>query len=315
VDIGGSGVRVASFSRNDRGLLVPGPGLFGGGCGIDPVSGLAEVFERWGRTHAEGLTGTLPVGVAAPGLKTADGRGIERARNLPRTAELLDRLTTVLGELGLSNLCPAPRLFSDGEAALLGETVVAGGLLMGERDVLYLGPGSGLAEVILVGGELRPVTGLRAVDLPPTLEGELSNDLEHEASLLGAYGRYAAALRSGEDRGDSIEEAAAAGVVGARASLERMSLALASLIEYRGEELRKLRMAVADGSPAVLLRTRAGDFFSSPAVRTLVLPRLVDVAGRHGARLIVPVAPASGYAPCAGALALALGDTQASAKP
>lgn len=112
--------------------------------------------------------GPVRVGLAMPGVKTPDRRGIERLNHARPVPDFLDRLQARLrmpAELG--------PLQSDGEMAALGETVPPG-KLVGVRTAYYLGGGTGLSEGLLVEGRTVPVESLvqRAWELG--LEGKLS---------------------------------------------------------------------------------------------------------------------------------------------
>ena len=136
-------------------------------------------------------------------------RGIEYARNLEACPHLLDELR----DGAPADLDLPDTLASDAEAALVGETVVEGGLLRGESSALLVAPGSGIAEAWLWCGEVRPIEGVRAWDLPPIREDDGVTDLEREGALLGLFGRW-----SGDQ---PLEQAAAEGDAGAVAALER----------------------------------------------------------------------------------------------
>ncbi len=93
------------------------------------------------------------VGVAMPGLKTVDERGIAFARHGPRCPQFLERLQTLLCSEGLELAAPLLRLPGDGYCAGLGEEHSEQGLLRGAECAYYLGGGSGLAEALKLRGE------------------------------------------------------------------------------------------------------------------------------------------------------------------
>ena len=104
----------------------------------------------------EGLATTPRLAIATAGPKTTDGRGIELWRRGPRAPRLLDNLLAHLATKGFSPE-PAPkRLFDDGLAAAAGELEAADGALLGVREALYIGPGTGVAEAYVSGGQLAP---------------------------------------------------------------------------------------------------------------------------------------------------------------
>jgi hypothetical protein len=97
------------------------------------------------------------LGLAMPGLKTADGRGLAFARNGPRIPEFAERLTELLVCEGVELAAPIGELLGDGWCAGVGETWGEGGALHGWRTAYYLGGGTGLAEALVLGGELVPL--------------------------------------------------------------------------------------------------------------------------------------------------------------
>lgn len=248
------------------------------------------------------------IGIAAPGPKTDDGRGIAHARYLEPQPTLLEDLESALHLRGLDSIGLPQRLVSDAQAALFGETVVLGGLLTGPRDTLFVGPGSGLAEALLVNGSLQTVGGPRASELPPTLTDGACSDLEEEVSLGGVVRRWND-HQGGRTQLETIEAAAVRGDETATCHLERFAAGLERVIEVRSSLLEELRGPDDSVSPALLVRTRRGKFFANPAVQAIVVPRLREAAQRCGATLVVPEQPASPHAACAGALALTLRDS------
>ena len=103
--------------------------------------------------RAHGATRVI-VGVAMPGLKTADGLGIAFARHGPRSEDFLHLLLGLLMGEGLSIAAPIWRLLSDGACAGVGEEYAAEGALRGAECAYYLGGGTGLAEALKLRGEL-----------------------------------------------------------------------------------------------------------------------------------------------------------------
>jgi len=119
---------------------------------------------------AEGLERAAGLAVATAGPKTEDGRGIALWRRGPRMPALLDDLLELLAGQGFRPE-PAPaRLFDDGPAAAAGELAAATGALRGVREALLIGPGTGVAEAFVSGGQLAPwpASVARAYDEPMT---------------------------------------------------------------------------------------------------------------------------------------------------
>ena len=108
-----------------------------------------EADRRLDRIAAsvEQLGGCSHLALAVPGLRSPDGRGIVVARNGPRIPGLLSGLEQRLGLVG-SHLC------GDGLAGAAGELCGWGGVLGGLSSGLYLGGGTGLAEALVVGGQV-----------------------------------------------------------------------------------------------------------------------------------------------------------------
>jgi len=301
VDIGGSGIRATLFSRASNGALEPQASEERAHAGQGLHQGVTECLAAL-RPH---LTGTaVPVGIGAPGAKTSDGRGIERARNVAPEPRLLDTLTRALAGRTAGAFALPCRLESDALAALAGETVVEGGLLRRDRDALFVGPGSGVAEAELREGELHRVEGPRLAEEAPTVADGAFPDLEAEASLAGLVAAWRSRCADGALE---VEDAAAAGDARACAALERFGGALERVIELRRSLIAALG-AREGRPPALLVRTRRGSFFASDAVQAIVVPRLAAACDACGAALVVPRVPASEHAACAGALELALRD-------
>ena len=144
IDVGGSGLRAASWTRVTDGWRL-GASVEGVHRGSDVPARIADAARAVARRRGLASASPIALGVAAPGRKTTDGRGIADARNLPADPDWLGRLDDLLDE---TFRVPA-RLTSDAEAALVGERVVANGALVGHANALYLGPGTGLGVALL----------------------------------------------------------------------------------------------------------------------------------------------------------------------
>lgn len=94
------------------------------------------------------------LGIAFPGRKTADARGIEFALNGPRVPQFLEQLEQLLRSEGLEFDGELLGLQSDGWCAGVGEAHADDGGLRGVRDAYYVGGGTGLAEALCLRGEL-----------------------------------------------------------------------------------------------------------------------------------------------------------------
>ncbi len=91
----------------------------------------------------------LPVGVAAPGVKSRDGRGIALSRLGPRIPEMSFWLEDLLG-------VRLPPLGSDGVLAGVGEERARLGSFRGATRAYYLAAGTGLAEAVKDGPSIGP---------------------------------------------------------------------------------------------------------------------------------------------------------------
>lgn len=91
----------------------------------------------------------LPVGVAAPGIKSPDGRGIAVSRLGPRILDLAAFLEEQLG-------VRLPALGSDGVLAGVGEDRARLGSFRGVTRAYYLAAGTGLAEAVKDGKSIGP---------------------------------------------------------------------------------------------------------------------------------------------------------------
>lgn len=102
------------------------------------------------------------VGIAFPGAKTADRRGIAFALNGPRVPEFLDELTRLVESEGVELAAPIVALESDGLCAGIGEQCAEVGGLVGVRNAYYVGGGTGLAEALVLAGELVTIDAVEA---------------------------------------------------------------------------------------------------------------------------------------------------------
>jgi hypothetical protein len=135
------------------------------------------------------------LGVAMPGLKTVDGRGIAWARNGPRVPDLLDRLEQELARCGVDLAWPAAGLYSDGDCCGWGERHAVGGRFAGLRNAWYLGAGTGLADAALIDGapiELDALAG--RIRKSWELEWRAGRSFEDTLSLRGLNARAGGAV-------------------------------------------------------------------------------------------------------------------------
>lgn len=172
---------------------------------VEPTPRESAEGEQWidafahtiGGVAAEADQSLVRVGLCLPGLKTSDGRGLAVVRHGPRIPDFLDRLERRLSLDGLVLAQPIPRLLSDGDACAIGERVHVQGMLRGITNAYYIGGGTGLAEALLLGGEVVSFDALggwmkKAWAMPCAVGGSF----EERVSMGGINAAYA--TRSGK---------------------------------------------------------------------------------------------------------------------
>lgn len=89
--------------------------------------------------------------LAAPGLRDPDSGGLQAVRNGPRQPFLVRDLAARLDQ-------NETYLFGDSLAGAAGELYGLGGALFGSTNGFYLAGGTGLAEALILGGEVCELT-------------------------------------------------------------------------------------------------------------------------------------------------------------
>ena len=226
--------------------------------------------------------GPLLLGVAMPGLKTADGRGLAWLRHGPRAPRFLDDVFERLAPRVADWLAPPQGLFSDAVAALEGERVAEGGLLAGLRGAWYLGGGTGLAEAALVDGRAVAVDDAR-LGWPRAWELEAGAGASFEQRL---------SMAALVERCGGFPEARA-GDLRVRAVLAEAARDLAWLVELRARAWREaglgeLERVVVGQRLGALLCDPCGADFAADLARELAARDLPAdgwlVASPHSAR-------------------------------
>lgn len=209
-----------------------------GRCELTP----AEVAQgqRWVSTTADVIAKvaeaaqvpTLQVGVAMPGLKTSDGRGIAVINHGPRIVDFVSDLTEALHARGLQLVTSLPPLQSDADCCGLGEQFAADGLFRDVHHAYYVGGGTGIADALKLQDQLVPLDDARAwiqkswqmrCAIGPTFE-----------QLLSARGMNALFARLRSCPTDVFpEEAAIAGDTLAQSCLDVAAVTLAELLYKR----------------------------------------------------------------------------------
>ncbi len=225
------------------------------------------------RAAAGGATGVV-LGIAAAGMKTRDGRGICAARNGPRVPDYLESLTEELAEIQAVAL--PERLWSDGDCAGFGER--AAGELGDVQHGYYLGGGTGLAESLLLEGDVVLLDeGLDWFPKAWQLESETGATFE---ALLGfesinrTWRKTAGPLAP-----EHPEIAAAGGDAQATAFLAQLAERLAALLEQRiravderGRVLERIVLGQRFGAwfgAAASEPTTAAELFRTPLEQAL----------------------------------------------
>jgi len=239
----------------------------------EPTAAEREQGEHWLATLARSIAavtrfaggGPVRLGIAAPGVKSADGRGIALALHAPRIPCLLGELERRLALEGVVLERAIDRLVDDGLACALAECSAAGGALLGVRDAYWLGGGSGLAEALVVAGAPAALeTRLpRAWRLTAPC-GASYDELLSARGINGRYARRCATLEGEpapfpEERADSDPEAAAV--------LAESGEHLARFLLERVRALRELSPPLEP--ERAVLGARLGALFTDPRAAPL----------------------------------------------
>jgi predicted NBD/HSP70 family sugar kinase len=210
---------------------------------------------------SESSASLVRVGLCAPGLKTSDGRGLAVVRNGPRIPDFLDRLEKRLGESSVAFVRPISRLLSDADACGIGERVHAQGMLRGVANAYYIGGGTGLAETMLLSGEIVSFDALSGwLKKAWAFECSAGESFEDRISMGGINAAYA--RRSGRPlpvhEDEYPEQRALRGDGIALAVMHTAAEALADLIFARIAMLWKGRKAATPLPARAILSSGAG---------------------------------------------------------
>lgn len=229
--------------------------------------------------------GAVRVGICAPGLKTADRRGIARALNGPRIPDFLDALEQSLVLDGVDLADAIPELHSDGLASAVGEDFAQEGLLGDCSHAYYLGGGSGVSEAYKLGGrvvsadELEPDV-VKAWRMP-AVDG---HSFEHHLSAAGINRDFGLSAQAIPEGARTPERAAAEGESKAIALFAARGERLAELCATRLIELSACRGVVLE---RIVVGQRLGGFLADPALKR----SFAEPARRRLAELIAANAP------------------------
>ena len=134
----------------------------------------------------------VKIGIGMPGFKTNDKRGITVMNNGPRIPRLLDVLERRLDMAGADHV-PLYQLGNDNDHCGLGERYAKEGMLKNTTHALYIGGGTGIADAIVLDGQLAPFDDISDW-MPRTWQLQNDNNVSYEdlISHLGIMKQYAA---------------------------------------------------------------------------------------------------------------------------
>jgi hypothetical protein len=208
------------------------------------VASVAEVCAQAGRRR------TL-IGMGMPGLKTTDGRGIEVINNGPRIPDFLQQFEARLAAGGIELAVPVAALGSDADYCGLGEMHAESGLLRDVKNAYYAGAGTGVADAMVLDGQLVPFDAakpwLQKAWQFPSAIGPTFEKLVSASSLNALYHGLA------PNRADAFPEAdAAAGQPVAVATMRLAATVLAELLLERLWTIARGRMPLTHRGEAYL---------------------------------------------------------------
>lgn len=262
---------VAADARIPPGTRIPAGGATGG----LPTS----VFAR----NVSPSQQPVLVGVCMPGLKSADGRGIEQMNNGPRITDYLDQLEVGLRERGIALVAPLARLSSDADCCGLGEQFGEGGLFADVENAYYVGGGSGLADALKLAGRVIPFDDVGAWLLKSwQMRTPSGHTFEERISLRAMNVRWAKLrAREVEDPEQRVERQAAAGNVRAATVLGDAATALAELIFERIATIYRGRTTVTGRGEVYTTQIPNHAFCGTLLDRVVIGQRLGSLFGDH----------------------------------
>lgn len=255
------------------------------------------------------------VGIAMPGLKTADERGIAFARHGPRSPDFVDKLQALLGSDGLELEAPIGRLESDGACAAVGEEYATGGLMSGPECAYYLGGGSGLAEALKLNGAIVPLDSVqswfpRAWTLREPFEGASYDDVLSARGVNAQFRALAPQTRGFPE--EHVEGDAATQRLFELTGARLASLVVERIVALRARGPLEAQWAGPHELARVVVGLRLGRLLGDERTRPWFERRYCEVATRklterrlHGVNWTTRISTLAS-APAIGAAALAL---------
>lgn len=235
------------------------------GAWVDAAArAIASVAEQAGPRRAR-------VGMCMPGLKTADGRGLAVVRNGPRNPRFLELLELELARRDVVLSAPIAGLASDADACGLGEELALDGAFRGVENALYVGGGTGLAEVAKLAGRVVGFDELEGVvEKGWKLVSETGATFEERLSMRAVNARFAHVLGRALPLadGDLPEARAQQGDPAAIAVLADLADALAELASHRIRALAPRGIA-----QRVVVGQRLGVLFANPNLKHVLHDR------------------------------------------
>ncbi len=216
---------------------------------------ILDSFKKAIRTIlGENVADDVIIGIGLPGLKTAKKGGISVMANGPRMPKFLTNLEKALKSEGYKTLSPIHAIGSDADYCGLGERWGDDGGMRGVKSAYYFGVGTGIADSMLLNGEIVPFDNCK-----PWIAKAwemMANEEESYENLLSAkgiqncYGKLAGMsqeeLANAEIYPWQIYERALAGEEDAVAIVTQTAQALSELFYHRIYTL-------ALGSPEAIL--------------------------------------------------------------
>jgi len=240
-------VRVPSqFAQRDAGRidLTDGEREEGGRWVEAAVETVVEVCVQAGRRRAL-------IGMGMPGLKTADGRGIEVINNGPRIPDFLSQFEMRLAARDIKLAGPVAALGSDADYCGLGEMHAESGLLRDVENAYYAGAGTGVADAMKLAGRLVPFDAAKPWIQKswqfPSAIGPTFEKLISAQSLNAIYHNLS------PNRADAFPESdAVAGYPVAVATMRMAAVVLSELLLERLETIARGRATLAHRGKAYL---------------------------------------------------------------
>jgi glucokinase len=252
IDLGGTHIKAALLER-DTGTLVQTcslPTCDGEWNGSEPLFA-HRVRDLVHELEASGASGPLPMGLCAPGLAHPGGRYIDWMPGRMHGLEKFEWSAFLAREV---------RVLNDAQAALLGEAWV--GSARGCQDVIMLTLGTAVGGAILSAGNLvRGHIGRGGHLGHISIHADGAQDAFQTPGSLDSFLGNQTLRQRTQGRYDSTQTLVAAALAGESeaqeiwdASIRRLAVAVASLINVLDPEMVILGGGIAGGAGDALLK-------------------------------------------------------------